>query len=177
VGGELVRTNSESLVDDLLAVLDRSKVGSILAAREIEADMTRWLDALRGGGRRVVQWMQIPGDKNARVDALKTVDEIEAGLTAAEAALADTGSLVLLAGEGRSHLPSLLPRLHLAILPASRVFHSMRDWLEKDGETRLRGTSQAVIITGPSRTADIEMTLTVGVHGPARLVVLLVKDE
>ncbi|HET7010495.1 MAG TPA: lactate utilization protein B, partial [Anaerolineales bacterium] len=47
VGGELVRTNSESLVDDLLAVLDRSKVGSILAAREIEADMTRWLDALR----------------------------------------------------------------------------------------------------------------------------------
>ena len=99
-----------------------------------------------------------------------------AGLTGVEAALADSGSLVLLSGEGRSLLASLMPWLHVAIVGASKVEDSLSDWLDRGGEARLRSASQAVIVTGPSRTADIEMTLTIGVHGPGQLVIILVED-
>jgi L-lactate dehydrogenase complex protein LldG len=99
-----------------------------------------------------------------------------AGLTGVEAALADSGSLVLLSGEGRSLLASLMPWLHVAIVGASKVEDSLSDWLDRGGGARLRSASQAVIVTGPSRTADIEMTLTIGVHGPGQLVIILVED-
>jgi L-lactate dehydrogenase complex protein LldG len=56
------------------------------------------------------------------------------------------------------------------------VVNSFSEWLEEGGGRRLASVSQAVIVTGPSRTADIEMTLTVGVHGPGRLVILLIED-
>jgi len=100
-----------------------------------------------------------------------------AGVTGVEVALADTGSLVLLSGTGRSLLASLLPRLHVAVVPASKILPSLAAWMQEGGARRITSASQAVLVTGPSRTADIEMTLTVGVHGPARLVILLVEDR
>lgn len=121
--------------------------------------------ALRAGGLELFE----PASLSLR-------ESPKVGLTGVEAALADTGSLILLSGEGRSLLTSLLPWLHVAIVRASRVVNSFSEWLEEGGGRRLASVSQAVIVTGPSRTADIEMTLTVGVHGPGRLVILLIED-
>jgi L-lactate dehydrogenase complex protein LldG len=121
--------------------------------------------ALRAGGLELIE----PASLSLR-------ESPKVGLTGVEAALADTGSLILLSGEGRSLLTSLLPWLHVAIVRASRVVNSFSEWLEEGGGRRLASVSQAVIVTGPSRTADIEMTLTVGVHGPGRLVILLIDD-
>ncbi len=88
---------------------------------------------------------------------------IPVGLTGALAAAAETGTLVLPGGEGRSPHASLLPEIHLALLPSGSIQTSLVDVLKLD---EIKTSSSIALISGPSRTADIEMTLTIGVHGP-----------
>jgi L-lactate dehydrogenase complex protein LldG len=98
--------------------------------------------------------------------------QAEIGVTGCEAGIAETGSLAVLSGPGRSRAVSLLPPTHLAVVRTGDLVFSMGDFFL----TRRAALSQAagcVIITGPSRTADIELTLTLGVHGPGRVVVVI----
>jgi L-lactate dehydrogenase complex protein LldG len=95
------------------------------------------------------------------------------GLTGADAGLAETGSLVLVSGPGRGRLVSLLPPIHVALLDRRLVVESLAD-LMVERPALLTGGANVVCITGPSRTADIEHTLTRGVHGPREVHVVLV---
>ncbi len=99
--------------------------------------------------------------------------QAHAGLTGARWAIAETGTLVLPGGPGRPLGASLWPPVHLAMVPASAVVARLEDALTRPEVVQSPAT---VLVTGPSRTADIEMTLTLGVHGPGRLVVFLVED-
>ena len=96
----------------------------------------------------------------------------EVGVTGCEAAIAETGSLVLLSGKGRSRAISLLPALHLAVVRRQDVVFGMGDFFASNA-ARLDASSCCTFVTGPSRTADIELTLTLGVHGPGKLVVVI----
>ena len=96
----------------------------------------------------------------------------EVGLTGCDAALAETGSLVLLSGPGRSRTVSLLPPLHVALVGRDQITYSLGDFFAAS-RARLRQSASCTIITGPSRTADIELTLTLGIHGPARVIVIV----
>lgn len=115
------------------------------------------LDKLRQAGLKLVQ---------------ETDPSVPAGLTGALAGIAETGSLLILGGPGQPLTASLLPELHLAVLHASDLFERLEQALNLP---EVRQASSAVLITGPSRTADIEMTLTIGVHGPRLLIVFLVE--
>jgi L-lactate dehydrogenase complex protein LldG len=92
------------------------------------------------------------------------------GVTGADFAIAETGTLVLLSGAGRPRSTSLLPATHVAVLDRTRLLESLEQMGVVLESLHLEPgrTSGAVIsfITGPSRTADIELTLTRGVHGP-----------
>ena len=99
---------------------------------------------------------------------------IRAGVTGALAGIADTGSLVIVSGQARPLTASLLPEIHVAVLKASRIYASLPQVLAL---REARDAAAGVIITGPSRTADIEMTLTLGVHGPGELHVFLIDDS
>jgi L-lactate utilization protein LutC len=93
------------------------------------------------------------------------------GLCTAQWAIAATGTLVLDAAVETHRLASLLPPVHVALLPASRLLAELGEVLHLLGDP----VSAAVtFITGPSRTADIELQLVVGVHGPRELHVILV---
>lgn len=94
--------------------------------------------------------------------------DIRAGLTGALAGIAETGSLVLPGGAGRPMTASLLPELHLAVLHARDIRPDLEQALSLK---EVQAASTVVLVSGPSRTADIEMTLTIGVHGPGQLVV------
>ena len=96
---------------------------------------------------------------------------IRVGVTKAICGLADTGSILEADGAGDKLKSSLLTEIHLAVLKKSDIYPSLSDAIHLT-----RDTKSAVFITGPSRTADIEMTLTIGVHGPGELHVLLVDD-
>ena len=98
----------------------------------------------------------------------------DVGVTAAQAAIAETGTLVLESESERHRLVSLLPPVHIAIIKAEDICLTLGDalrYVRRGGES---GTSRAItFITGPSRTADIELTLTIGVHGPKELYVIV----
>jgi L-lactate dehydrogenase complex protein LldF len=112
--------------------------------------------------------------KNSDLDLLRSSDpSCKVGVSHAVAGLADTGSLILIGGATESLSASLLPDTHIAILNAKDLVASLGDVINNE---LVVNASSAVIISGPSRTADIEMTLTIGVHGPGELIVLLVDD-
>lgn len=96
---------------------------------------------------------------------------IRVGVTKAICGLADTGSILIVDGEGSPLYASLLPEVHIAVLRKSTILPSLENAM-----SLVRESKAAVFITGPSRTADIEMTLTIGVHGPGELHVFLVDD-
>ncbi|MBN2548915.1 MAG: LUD domain-containing protein [Anaerolineales bacterium] len=94
---------------------------------------------------------------------------LRAGLTGALAGIAETGTLILPGGPGRPLTASLLPEVHIAILKAADLQASLTSAVRS---LPLGDYSSLVLVSGPSRTADIEMTLTIGVHGPGELFVL-----
>jgi L-lactate utilization protein LutC len=97
----------------------------------------------------------------------------EVGITSAEYALCDTGALVVLARSEESRLASLLPGVHVTILPADRILTSL-DELFTVLPDPAAASSSMVLIGGPSKTADIEQILSLGVHGPRELHLVLV---
>ncbi|MFB3818053.1 MAG: lactate utilization protein C [Candidatus Methylomirabilales bacterium] len=98
----------------------------------------------------------------------REVAECELGVTGVDGALPETGTLVLGSSPERPRVVSLLPRVHLAILTPAALQADLHQAL-----AAVRGGPYAVLVTGPSRTADIELTLTLGVHGPKALHVWL----
>lgn len=95
------------------------------------------------------------------------------GVTTADYLVADTASLVVLGGRGRGRSVSLVPSIHVAVVPMSRIVRSYRDVLRLcDTMPTLPG--HMTFITGPSKTADIEATLVHGAHGPREMHLFLV---
>ncbi len=101
-------------------------------------------------------------------------DAIRAGITGALAGIVETGSIVVTGGPSRPLTASLLPGLHIAVLALEQLVPTVADALALPP---VREAAACAIVTGPSRTADIEMTLTLGVHGPGELHVILVSPE
>jgi L-lactate dehydrogenase complex protein LldG len=95
------------------------------------------------------------------------------GITSADYALADTGTLVMLSGPQEARMISLLPPAHIAVVPRARILTGL-DELFSLLPNPAELTSSMVLITGPSRTADIEQILVRGVHGPGLLTVVVV---
>ncbi|MSR75119.1 MAG: hypothetical protein EXS14_06595 [Planctomycetes bacterium] len=107
----------------------------------------------------------------SRIDHRDLCASADAGLTGALVGIAATGTLVLAAGRDTPRSTSLLPPLHIALLHSQRIVPDLASSLRLFSANAL--PSQLVHITGPSRTGDIEHDLTTGVHGPARLLVIL----
>ena len=96
----------------------------------------------------------------------------EVGVTGCDAVIAETGSLVMLSGAGKPRAASLLPPVHVAIVRRAEMFMTMGEYFARRPAT-IATAACCTFITGPSRTADIELTLTVGVHGPGKVIVIV----
>lgn len=127
---------------------------------------------LAAGGLTRVPY-DVPSDPGERGRLMTALGAVPLGLTGADAALADCGALVLVAGPGRGRLVSVLPPVHVAVVPLDRLVPSLGALLAARPGL-FDEASNVVAIAGPSRTADIEMTLTHGVHGPKHVHVVLV---
>jgi L-lactate dehydrogenase complex protein LldG len=155
------------------------------------------------GARRLVTWDEAalgfdPGSALAReglaVAAVRAGEEDDAararhraeaaaaqiGVTGADFVLAETGTLILLSGAGRPRSTSLLPDVHVAVFGRDRLLETleqvgvMLEALHADADRSMSG-AMVNFITGPSRTADIELTLTRGVHGPKEVHAIFVE--
>ena len=156
------------------------------------------------GARRLVSWhaIELGGDLGPALAALgldavsmppgevasaaerqrlrELVAAAELGLTGVDLAIAETGTLVLSSGAGRPRSTSLLPPYHIALFDRTALVESLAQagvFLELWHADGAPGNRGAVIsfITGPSRTADIELTLTRGVHGPKEVHAIFVE--
>lgn len=176
-----VRASAEPRATDLISrfVQELESLGGKVK-RASQAEVTREVIALLGERTidTALAWNQIDGLDTAEFKAagIKLVADadpkLRAGITGALGAVAQTGSLVLTSAAGQPLAASLLPELHIAIVKASRMLWSVEEALQLEA---VRAASAAVLISGPSRTADIEMTLTIGVHGPKELIVYVVE--
>ncbi len=172
VGGEVYRPATQAEAVLLILQLIREVGGeNVLAWAESELPVPEIGEALQQAGVRSTL-VNLSVDPAVRRTQMEELDRPLVGLTGALAGLADTGSLALLSAPTRPRAASLLPLVHIALLPLNRLYPTMVAFLAAHpGLTR--DSSNLVFITGPSRTADIEMVITRGVHGPKRLCVVL----
>ena len=116
----------------------------------------------------------IPYVKN--IEQIKDeIFQVDAGITSAAGAIAETGALILWPTENEPRLMSIVPPIHIAVLKAETIHNSLAEVMQKDRWPDKMPTN-IVLVSGPSKTADIEMTLAFGVHGPKELIVLILKD-
>ncbi|MCW4152934.1 lactate utilization protein C [Halomonas sp. 18H] len=164
-------------------------------ARVVHTSMDAWTSALRevlhetgvkrlalGRDHEVARQAReaLSGSDIALVDADRAVESwqaelfhrVDAGLTSCRGAIAETGSLWLWPTPDEPRLLSLVPPLHLAILDAATLEDTFFEVVERHGWTE-RMPGNALLISGPSKTADIAQVLAYGVHGPRDLVVLV----
>lgn len=177
---------------------------SVDVPHRIVARIERWCSENDGDtsyGRRVLSWapaeLPIPDlssqleqhgvslfvpselhDKEERAHAAT----LSVGLTGVDAAFAGTGSMVLVPGRGKSRTASLLPLHHIALVPLTKVHSTFESWLatlRREGKLDdfVRGNSQLAFVTGPSKSADIELNLTLGVHGPRDVHAIVFDDR
>ncbi len=148
----------------------------------IESDPDAWPDAVRALGFRN---LLVGAPLGARLPEAKTYDRpveewkhelfesIDAAVTTTRGAIAETGTLIVWTSADEPRLMSLVPPVHIALLETDRIHDSLADVL-RDEKWAAHMPPNALLISGPSKTADIEQTLAYGVHGPKRLIVVLI---
>ncbi len=107
-------------------------------------------------------------------DVKETLFEVDAGITTTTGAIAETGAIVLWPDANEPRSLSLVPPVHIAVLEADKIYNSFCEILQDQDWTAGMPTN-ALLISGPSKTADIEMTLAFGVHGPKELILIVLQ--
>jgi len=158
--------------DSLARALAAVGGGSLVRWDHADLDLLG-LDGLGAAAGLEVVWPGGPSDDLIGIAASAAV-----GVTAVDFALADSGTLALITGPGRERSISLLPPIHLALVRASRILAGVDELIAAiDGQAGADDFAGLTLVTGPSRTADIELVPVIGVHGPKELVVVLWDDR
>lgn len=154
-----------------------------IAANETEAaeQIARVIEKL-GAGRIAISNSELIGRLIERDAAVEIVENASAeylfdcdlGITSAQWAIAETGTLVLESDRESHRLTSLVPPVHLCVINAADIRETLGEILEL---TQGNLSRTMTFITGASRTSDIELTLAVGVHGPKELHVIVIADQ
>jgi L-lactate dehydrogenase complex protein LldG len=112
------------------------------------------------------------------IEAWKTemFNATPASLTAARGAIAETGTLILWPDAAEPRLMSLVPPVHIVLLDAGKIHNTFHEAMQAEGWANGLPTN-ALLISGPSKTADIQQTLAYGAHGPKELVVLMLSED
>ncbi len=172
LSGHAHRAIGASGVADAIAGVARAhQASSFISWDDDQIGCQGLIEALSSRGLARVMY-DIGGDPERRVREAEALAGVRLGVTGAFAALADTGGLVLISGPGRGRLVSLLPPVHVAVVDQRRLRPSLAALLAEEPGL-LDAGSNVVVVAGPSRTADIEMTITLGVHGPTDVHVIL----
>jgi L-lactate dehydrogenase complex protein LldG len=168
VGGHCVVAQSEPGIAQAL-----TRIISDLQKTNLRARRLALSDAL--AVERLARQMEVDVDEITVSPKTADLFEYDVGITTAQAAIAETGTLVLESEGERHRLVSLVPPVHIAIVDAASIRLTLGEALaavHRNGFAEMSPT--ITFITGPSRTADIELTLAIGVHGPQELYVIIV---
>ncbi|MFD2231408.1 LutC/YkgG family protein [Alkalimarinus sediminis] len=118
----------------------------------------------------------IPYDQPVESFKTELFNQIDASFTDVEAGIAETGTLVLLPDQDEPRLMSLVPPIHIALFRESTLLNSFSELIAQQQWSTQGMPTNALLISGPSKTADIQQTLAYGAHGPKELIVLVIRD-
>lgn len=157
--------DAASTLDEVHQMEDVPKaVSRYLTEKELPMSLVCWPEF------KNLSW----SESNIQFESRGAIGDDKVGLTGSYCAVAETGTLVLLSGQDHHATTSLLPETHIAVVRRDRILKTMEEaWQLMRSEVGLL-PRQVAFISGPSRTADIEMTLVYGAHGPFRVHVILV---
>lgn len=170
--------NEEGMIDRFQSAAEA--VGAVVRCFSTRADAVEYVRREAGAS---VAASELPEDIRQTLGPLSfaTPDqyhEIRTGISFAEAGIAETGSLLLELTDPRERSATTLPPVHMVFLRASSIvadLQALSETLKNILDSRPQ--SYLSLITGPSRTADIERVLTIGVHGPKELQILILEGE
>jgi len=183
-------TMPAGLVEHFLkrAVDLESSVERLADRREVPAAVARYLDALQlpallaaQRSRAGVCWPEFAdldwAGAGLDIQVRPTTGQDRLGITGAFCAIAETGTLVVLSGAHTPTATTLLPDTHIAIVRADRIVSGMEEAFALVRSERGRLPRAVNMISGPSRTGDIEQTIVLGAHGPYRVHILVLEPD
>ncbi len=166
--GEVIRVTHSNWVQTLAACCASRNIGSLLYGAQTahgQALSAAGIPGLKPYDRAIDDWKQ---------DLFENTD---AGFTSTRGGICETGTLIIWPDVHEPRLMSLVPPVHFALLDADRLYDTFFDAMHEQGWSGTLPTN-ALLVSGPSKTADIQVTLAYGAHGPKELVILLlVNDE
>jgi L-lactate dehydrogenase complex protein LldG len=157
------RVGAGDIAGRLTEFLRAEKAKSVALSAGGAVERLGLLGALRQAGLNARGWNEM---------TLDDVYDVDCGVTDVDYGVAETGTLAIRAAVGHGRALSLVPALHVAVVEESRLLPDLIDLFAALGRDGLG--SAVTLITGPSKTSDIEMNLVVGVHGPMQVRVFLV---
>ncbi|GAA0604695.1 lactate utilization protein LutC [Virgibacillus siamensis] len=171
------RTDREGLLTVLRETIDEFDGKKIVASND-SRNKTFGLDELYSilgaEGNDVHHWDETKGEKNMRV-----AEQADVGISFSDITLAESGTVTLFNNKHNGRSISLMPRAYIAIIPKSTIVPRMTQATQQIDAENAKGndvSSCVSFVTGPSNSADIEMNLIVGVHGPVEVTYIVVDD-
>jgi L-lactate dehydrogenase complex protein LldG len=172
---DLFVQNFETLAGKAFVVPDVSAVvpalGPLLEGKQVVASNSPYLETCG-----ITALPQVRSGITDRAELRQACATAGIGITSVEYALAETGTFVMLSSPREARLISLLPPVHIAVFSCSRILANLNELLSVVPNPAEQ-TSSMVLITGPSRTADIEQILVRGVHGPGEVYAVIVEEK
>lgn len=188
----LLVQESENLIENFINEL--SKVNGTAKVMNNEDQIKEYLSSLTAESNsksflvwetalikqlKVIEYLETDGLRIIKSHDKEQLAKADIGITEADYAIADSGTLVLFSNPNKPRLVSLIAPLHIAILESKKIVHNIFQLFQivkHEYHQEMRGKDPMrclTFITGPSRTADIELNLTLGVHGPKEVHVLI----
>lgn len=171
------RTDRDSLLTVLRDTIEEYNGKSIVASndsRNKAFSLDELYSILATEGHEVHLWDETNEEENKRV-----AERADVGITFSDITLAESGTVTLFNNKYNGRSISLMPRTYIAIIPKSTLVPRMTQAARQIHENNVKGdevSSCVSFVTGPSNSADIEMNLIVGVHGPVEVTYIVVDD-
>lgn len=166
-GMNVLRVRATEMVEQIVRILIKGGAQRV-ALGDLGVTSALLTAGLRSAGIVVIE--------SGGAEGFAPLYDADAGITDVQAAIAETGSLVCCSGPGRGRGLSLVPPIHIAVVRKSDIVPDLIDYWASAERGGAALPSSIVLITGPSKTADIEGILITGVHGPREVHVVLVED-
>lgn len=169
VRAEVHLTNENAWQEVLKGLLKEKQINSLLYAPAVDPGKQAF-EMVGRDQESSTEWIAY----QAQVEDFKNkLFEIDAAITGARGAIAENGAIILWPDENEPRLMSLVPPIHIAVVQASSIFGTFSEAMESE-KWNEGMPSNVILVSGPSKTADIELVLAFGVHGPKELIVMIV---
>jgi len=172
------RATSDTLPDVLQSVIEKYHGKQLVVAKDTRSTLyglDGFYQSLRNNGVSVHEWDASLGKQNQQI-----AEKADIGITISDMVLAESGTIALFNSKDQSRSISLLPRSYVAIIPKSSLvprYTQLAQDIHRNLEQGERVGSCVSLVTGPSNSADIEMKLIVGVHGPIEATYIVIEDK